>query len=165
MIIFFDTEFTTMDKNGVRRLISIGCVSETGEEFYCELTDTYFEGLCSEWVIQNVLPLLQGGKCRMAEAVLAVRLKDWIERLTDKEVIFRSDCPRIDWEWVESLFKFYGWPKNLRRQCGAISFDHDDHAERYALAFDDYWKDNSARRHHALIDARSLMFAWKRAVE
>ena len=51
MNVFFDTEFTTMEKNGIRRLISIGCVSETGEEFCCELTDTYFEGLCSEWVI------------------------------------------------------------------------------------------------------------------
>lgn len=70
-------------------------------------------------VIQNVLPLLQGGECRMTEAELAVRLKEWFEGLGCKEVIFRSDCPGLDWPWVEQLFQIYGcWPKNLRQKSG-----------------------------------------------
>lgn len=162
--VFFDTEFTTASENGIRRLISIGCVAQTGEEFYCELTDTYHEGLCSDWVIQNVLPLLQGGGCRMTEAELAVRLKGWVEGLGDKEVIFRSDCPGLDWPWVEQLFQVYGcWPKNLRQKSGAIEFDSGQQ-QRFNAGLKDYWKTNIARQHHALVDARSLLFAWKFAI-
>lgn len=40
MLIFFDTEFTDLDRNA--RLISIGLVTEDGEKsFYAELSDTY----------------------------------------------------------------------------------------------------------------------------
>lgn len=163
--VFFDTEFTTASENGIRRLISIGCVAQTGEEFYCELTGTYHEGLCSDWVIQNVLPLLQGGECRMTEAELAARLKEWVEGLGGKEVIFRSDCPGLDWPWVEQFFQYYGcWPKNLRQKSGAIGFDTDRQQQRFNAGLKDYWKTNIARQHHALVDARSLLFAWKFAI-
>lgn len=166
MIVFFDTEFTTLNKNGIRKLISIGCVAQNGREFYAELVDTYHEGLCSEWVIRNVLPLLQGGEYRMPEADFAVRLKNWVEGLTDKELIFRSDNPGVDWPWVEQLFTFYGcWPKNMRRKYGAIYFNHDYQIRRYQNALGEYWKEHSARQHHALVDARSLLFAWKSAIK
>ena len=164
MIVFFDTEFTTLNKNGIRRLISIGCIAQNGSEFYAELSDTYHEGLCSEWVIRNVLPLLQGGECRMSEADLAVRLKKWVEAL-DKEVIFRSDSPGVDWPWVEQLFTFYGcWPKNMKRNPGAMSFDENRQHHRFNVGLQSFWKDNITRQHHALVDARSLLFAWKFAI-
>lgn len=164
--VFFDTEFTTASEQGIRKLISIGCIAQTGEEFYCELADTYHEGLCSDWVIQNVLPLLQGGEYRMTEAELAARLKEWVESLGEKEVIFRSDHPELDWPWVEQLFTLYGcWPKNVRRKFGTIYFSHDYQTRRYQDALAEYWKENSACQHHALIDARSFLFAWKRAIK
>lgn len=166
MDVFFDTEFTSLpDKQSQPYLISIGCVAQDGREFYTELADTYHAGLCSDWVIQNVLPLLQGGECSMKEAELAVRLKAWVEGLTEKEVILRSDQPRIDWQWVEQLFTFYGcWPKNLRRKCGTIYFNHDYQIDRYQDALVEYWKANGARQHHALVDARSLLFAKQCAI-
>jgi hypothetical protein len=163
--VFFDTEFTGLpDKLSQPYLISIGCVAD-GREFYAELSNTYHQGLCSDWVVQNVLPLLQGGECRMMEAELAERLKEWVESLTEKEVIFRSDCPRLDWVFIEQLLTFYGcWPKNLRRRCGVISFeDHRQH-HRYLAGLQNFWKDNIAKQHHALVDARSLRFAWKYAI-
>lgn len=166
MQVFFDTEFTTLDEKGIRRLISIGCIAQTGEEFYCELSDTYHEGLCSDWVIQNVLPLLQGGECRMTEAALAVHLKEWVDSLGDREVILRSDNPGVDWPWVEQLFTFYGcWPKHLRRKFGTIYFNHDCQIDRYQDALAEYWKEHSARQHHALIDARSLLYGWRKAIK
>lgn len=33
MHVFFDTEFTTIEKDGFRTLISIGCVAQDGREF------------------------------------------------------------------------------------------------------------------------------------
>lgn len=60
MRIFLDTEFT--DLVGVVHdpaLISIGLVTEDGRSsFYVELTNNYTEDVCSYFVIQNVLPLL-----------------------------------------------------------------------------------------------------------
>lgn len=167
MQVFSDTEFTTLDnKNGYPFLISIGCVAQDGREFYAELSDTWHEGLCSDFVIKTVLPLLNGGEYSMTEAELAVRLKDWIDGLTDKEVILRSDQPRIDWRWVEQLFTFYGcWPKNLRQKCGTIYFDHEYQINRCQAALENYWKANTARQHHALVDAKSMLFAWKAAIK
>ena len=116
MDVFFDTEFTTLDPlEGYPALISIACVAQGGREFYAELNDTWQPGNCSQFVLNNVLPLLQGGECRMREAQCALRLKVWIENLTSEEVILRSDSPKYDWKWVAELFQFYGcWPKNLR---------------------------------------------------
>ncbi len=164
--IFIDTEFTTLNPNGYPFLISIGCVAEDGREFYAEVDGGWHRGLCSDFVIQTVLPLLQGGECRMAEVELAVRLKDWIEGLTDKEVILRSDCPGYDWPWVEQIFQFHGcWPKNLRRKCGTIYFNHDYQVNRYQNALAQYWKEHGSHQHHALVDARSLLYAWKAAIK
>lgn len=167
MQVFFDTEFTTLDaKDGVQTLISIGCAAHGGGEFYAELSDTWHPANCSKFVVTTVLPLLQGGEYRMKEAELAVRLKDWIEGLTDKEVILRSDCIAVDWHWVEQLFQFHGcWPNNLRRKCGTIYFEEYRQQHRYNVGLEDYWKANIARQHHALVDAKSLLFAWKFAIK
>lgn len=90
MRVFFDTEFANIepDKNGHRNLISIGCIATDGREFYAELTDTWDEHLCSQFVLDTVLPLLEGGEYRMGVSELAVRLKAWIEGITDLEVVF-----------------------------------------------------------------------------
>lgn len=165
MNVFFDTEFTTLAKDSIRTLISIGCVAQDGREFYAELTDTWHPANCSDFVVSTVLPLLQGGEYRMTEAELAVRLKDWIEGVTDNQVILRSDAPLIDWPWIDQLFTFYGcWPKNLRQKCGTIYFDEPRQNHRYSLGMQSFWQDNIARQHHALVDARSLLFAWKFAI-
>lgn len=165
MIVFFDTEFanTEPDKNGHRHLISIGCITTDGREFYAELTDTWDDHLCSMFTLNTVLPLLQGGEYRMGVSELAVRLKAWIEGLTDKEVIFHSDAPTFDWAFIEEIFNYNGWPKNLRRTCAQICFEEYKQRHAYSSAEANYWKDHGARRHHALVDARCALFAWKYA--
>lgn len=47
--IFLDCEFTQLNKDS--KLISLALVSESGDEFYVELTDTYSVEDCSEFVI------------------------------------------------------------------------------------------------------------------
>jgi hypothetical protein len=163
MDVFFDTEFTTLSVNGYPMLISIGCVAVDGRECYFEVNDTWNKGICSDFVIDNVLPLLQGGECSVTEEQLSILLRDWIEGLTDKEVVFKSDAPAFDWSWVFDLFQFYGtWPKNLKRKCSGVYFDTHRQAFRFAGAQETYWKNND-RKHHALEDARCLQFAHKHA--
>lgn len=164
MNLYFDTEFTSLNDKEMRGLISLGCIAQNGREFYAELTDTWDESLCSPFVIETVLPLLDGGEYQMTVEQFAARFKAWIEELSDKEVILRSDAPNIDWQFIEEVFNVHGWPRNLRRKCGSISFeDHRQH-HRYLAGLQNFWKDNMAKQHHALVDARSLRFAWKYAI-
>lgn len=120
--------------------------------------------MCSLFVLDTVIPLLEGGEYIMGVETLAVRLKDWIEGLTDKEVILRSDAPELDWPFLEEIFNAHGWPTNLRRKCGAISFEDSSQFHRFNVGVFSFWQTNAARRHHALVDARSLLFAWKFAI-
>jgi hypothetical protein len=164
--LFFDTEFTDIHPKKTPALISIGLVAADGREFYAELTDTWSHGECSNFVIQTVLPLLQGGDVKMKAAQCAIRLKEWIEGLGDGEVILRTDAPRYDWTLVAEMFQFYGcWPANLRRKYGTIYFESDRRLHRYQSAMTSFWKEHSSRQHHALVDARSMRFAWKYAME
>ena len=167
MQVFFDTEFanTEPDKNGHCHLISIGCITKDGREFYAELTDTWDDHLCSMFVLDTVLPLLEGGEYRMGVSDLAVRLKAWIEGLTDKEVVFHSDAPDYDWPFVEEIFDHNGWPTNLCKKCGVVGFNHDSQIRRYQSAMGQYWQEHGTRQHHALVDARSMLFAWKYAIK
>lgn len=161
--IFFDTEFTDINPMTTPALISIGVVAPDGREFYAELIDTYTKDMCSAFVIENVLPLLDDGDCRMFEAQLAVRLKDWIEKLGEEEVVLHSDSPSHDWPLVASIFDEYGWPANLLRKCGEIGFKSPSKWRKYQAGLATFWKDHSAQQHHALVDARSLDVAWKLA--
>lgn len=160
--IFFDTEFTSLDSDAPG-LISIGLVAEDGQEFYRELLDTWDISDCSGFVRSVVLELLDNQEY-IKEADLAVELRDWLESF-EGEVVLRSDCVRLDWRFIDHLFTFYGcWPKNLRRKAGMIYFRHPRHQERYNDGLDQYWRENIERQHHALVDARSLRYAWRYAI-
>lgn len=164
MKIFFDTEFSSLDAEA--QLVSIGCVALDGEEFYAELTDTYQPSDCSSFVVQTVLPLLQGGECRMSKAELAMRLKAWIEGLTPSQVVFQSDVPGLDWPFVEEIFNsFECWPRNLSRKCEGTWLADEEQKDRYQAALANYWRNNAYRQHHALVDARSLLYAWQQATQ
>jgi hypothetical protein len=166
MQVFFDTEFAFLNKkNGHRYLISIGCVTQDVREFYAELADTWDENLCSKFTIETVLPLLQGGEYKMGVSEMAVRLKAWIEGLTEKEVTLKSDSPQHDWPFIQEIFDHEGWPKNLHRTCGMIYFEENRQKHRFIAGLESFWKSNLPRQHHALVDAKSLMFAWKFAMK
>lgn len=99
----------------------------------------------------------------MAVSELAMKLKVWIESLGEEEVVFRSDAPEYDWPFIAEIFKYHGWPKNMRRKCGAVWFDADIQAERYNTYLEQYWQENHTKRHHALVDARGMFSAWRYA--
>ena len=164
MIVLFDTEFTSLD-SFQKGLISIGCVTTdgSGKEFYVELNDTWDDHLCSMFTLNTVLPLLQGGDYSMGVSELAIHLKTWIEGLTEKEVVFLSDEPTFDWPFIVEIFNYHGWPKNLRRECSRICFGESNQRHAYNVAQFNFWKEHGARQHHALVDARSMLFAWQYA--
>jgi len=165
--VFFDTEFAgdTTKRESKRFLISIGLVAHDGREFYAELTDTWTEQQCSSFVLETVLPLLDGGDCRMGVQELATRLKVWIESLSEGQVILRTDAPQFDFPFVEEIFNSHGWPTNLRKTCGSIRFESSRQNHRYESGVADFFKTHGKRQHHALVDARSMQFGWKYAIK
>lgn len=162
--VFFDTEFTQFrDMGREPKLISIGLVEENGCEFYAELIDTYQKSDCSNFVVDVVLPLMDGN--RMKEAQLAYRLKDWIESLEAEEVVLRCDSPSYDWLLVVALFNSYGWPLNLCRKVSTVEFESDRQALWYQAGLAIFWMENAERMHHAMVDARAMRFAWEYAIK
>ncbi len=161
--VFFDTEFTSINLNETAQLISIGAVTLDGLEVYFELLDTWTTKQCSAFVLGSVLELLDND-IYYKEADVAKTLSKWITGLGES-VVMRSDAPNLDWKFVEDMFTKYDcWPVNLRRTCGVIGFEDSSQLHKWNVGLFEFWKSNEARRHHALVDARSLAFAWKFAV-
>lgn len=166
MEVFFDTEFTTLDlRAGPPELISIGCVTTNGHEFYAELSDSWQIKNCSQFVVDSVLPLLEGDGYLMTQAQCIFRLKNWLEELANPSITLRSDAPNWDWPLLRGLFETNNcWPNNLNRECQGILFPSPIKQQRFESALNTYWQSNQSRRHHALVDARSLAQAWSMAM-
>ncbi len=150
-------------------------MSDSGREFYAELTDTWDEGICSFFVINEVLPHLQyrlhkGGPVPdfvMGIDDLVPKLKAWIESFAEP-VTLLSDAPGYDWKWIEAIFTGRDWPMNLIRKCGnTLVLETDSERFRYNNALADFWRSERGRgavQHHALWDARSIRFAHRYAM-
>lgn len=160
--IFYDTEFTSLGSIVEPHLISIGMIAEDGREFYAELTDTWERGECSDFVIEAVLPLLQGGQYRMGLHQLKCRLAEWIEGF-EEEVVLVSDAG-FDWDWIVYIFdQPLLWPKNLVR-LRAVSTESLS-GERLHDYNNAYWKffEETVPRpaaHHSLNDAKAIRLGW-----
>jgi hypothetical protein len=112
MKVFFDTEFTGLHKDTT--LISIGLVSDSGKEFYAELTD-YDPSQVDDWIKENVIDnlvfndmepfvdcigsatLLKGTKDQVATV-----LQEWLQQW--KSVETWSDCHHYDVVLLHDIF-------------------------------------------------------------
>ena len=170
MNIFFDTEFSKLQMPldpEPSELISLGCISDTGKRFYAENATTLARPeVMSEWVIDNVIPLLDGGDCVMQYAEIAASLKTYIESFED-EVKMWSDSGFHDWQHIKHLFSTYGWPANLRREPAELRFASSIQATRFWAGVEDAFKtmQPALRRHHALDDAIANRYGFQRATE
>lgn len=156
--VFFDTEFSGLIVNA--RLISIGLVSEDGKRtFYAELSDTWDAEACDPFVLEAVVPRLEGGDCRMTMTELGQRLEDWLQGF-DQPIRMATDSLAWDWAWFHEIFHAAGtWPKNVDGKPLLLSMnyliDFDAFAETVEAAFA-----KGLRRHHALDDAEANRRGW-----
>lgn len=168
--IFFDCEFTKLQlplDQEPAELISIGCISEDGERFYAENATTLARPeVFSDFVIEVVVPLLEGGTCEMPYAEIAAKLKVWIENFKG-EVKMWSDSPYHDWQHVKHMFENYGWPANLRREAVALTFPSSIQITRFRSGVEEAFKtfQPALRRHHALDDAIANRHGFQRATD
>lgn len=155
MKLFLDCEFTQLNQS--TKLISLALVSEGGDEFYVELTDTYVTQDCSDFVIQNVLPQLNlaehGQTLVEAQSSLLAFLSDLEGPL---EVC--SDAPEWDWDlFCQLAYVDHRWPGNVANRATnlILLFRH--------LEADDIGNGTLPELpHHALLDARLLADLYRR---
>ncbi|TSE30170.1 3'-5' exoribonuclease [Tepidimonas taiwanensis] len=154
MRVFVDTEFTDFEQP---RLISVGLVAEDGRTGYWELADGWRREQCSAFVVEDVLPLLDGTGMPRAHAGPAIAA--WLGSAgegsvhgvtliadTDTDLRLLTDLVRPHWRGPGALdAQRLQWPANAM-----------------AARFEDLLKallENEPRRHHALVDARALQRA------
>ena len=155
MKIFLDCEFTQL--NRYSKLISLALVSESGDEFYVELTDTYSDEECSDFVIQIVLPQLD--PLRYGQSLVEARssLRRFLSCFDEELEVF-SDAPHWDWEFFRYLVCADHQPlpaQVVRQPTNLTSFFNQVNAEALVQV------ELSDPPHHALLDARMLAELFK----
>ncbi|MBC8741696.1 3'-5' exoribonuclease [Paraburkholderia sp. UCT31] len=138
---FVDCEFTDfLDCE----LISIAIVSETGDEFYAEVTD-YNDSYCSAFVREAVLPKLgQYAGRMMSKAQAAGELSAWLAGFSLKPKPWLNFDYGGDYDLVMDLIE--ALPKGWRAEHVGLRID---------LAKTEAYFRKHGGRHHALIDARA----------
>lgn len=156
-LVFFDTEFTHLfNVNSIKgpELISVGLIGESGKLFYAENAE-FDESECTTFVLDEVLPHLQGGEYLMQYEDLAKRLKSWIESF-GKPVLLVSDAPNFDWPYLSEMFVAYSYPNNLVKYgADEITFDNQAQLLRFKLHLKEIEKGVDFKKHHALEDAKA----------
>lgn len=178
MNLFVDTEFTDfvhMD------LISVGIISEDGKhEFYAEISD-FSRVECSDFVVEVVLPLLEGGACLAPYDVVSARLNAWLQNLGD-DFQFVVDYSG-DWTLVNELLRATrrdinkGLPKVVCAMLvpffdftcmeRGIHMPNDVNRRKGVLvtAQEDYFNHADSRQHHSMVDAKALRSGWVLALK
>lgn len=166
-IVFVDTEFTNFDKPD---LISIGCAASNNEYWYSENSEFNRNG-STEWVKENIYPLLQGGNYEMPRQEIAETLWEWFDKF-EKPVIVMVDYRR-DSQLLLELFDYGQHPK-IKSICNVYqSFAQLHTAERFSILEDrmeklieEFFQRNSTLSQHiALYDAMALKFAFETVVK
>jgi len=137
-------------------LISLALVTADGRNaFYAELPETAWKSRASSWVLDNVVPLLDGGDALMTPAQLRERLPAWFaNRPSSCQIAADSE---IDFKFLKSILD-NDWPANLdpkmfdlRGSIDSIVFEHAANA---------YFLSANQKPHHALHDARANRCGW-----
>lgn len=136
--VYIDTEFTQLSAE--RRLISLGLVAAGGAEFYVELSDTWAETDCSDFVREIVLPQLQPQRHGLPAAEAARAAHAFLAGLGEIEIV--GDALAWDWPLLVELLAPLGLPDNVR--------GHRQVDDPLAVL------PSAAIPHHALYDARLL---------
>lgn len=153
-LIFLDTEFTDFSREP--KLVSVGLVTEDGDEFYAELPMETWAKEASEFVWTNVVPYLEEGAAVLPVPELAERLQEWLER--QGEVVLISDAPAFDEEILERLYR-EAWSPARPPACWYFGTGAETPAENDTEGGD------HAVEHHALHDARRLRAVYQRSLE
>jgi len=147
--IFIDTEFTDFIEP---QLISVGLVSEAGDEFYAEVP--FDRKACSDFVLQTVVPMLGYVSDAYSEkSFLSEKLIGWLleVRHSVDSVVICCDS-QIDWDLFLELLRGE-IPPWCQKRLIADCLD-----ENLRLS---YYEESRRPEHHALNDAHANRRAFR----
>lgn len=156
---FFDTEFYERIENGkwCLDLISIGIVSETGEELYLENSDFDLTKVTDPWLQANVIPHLKG----KSYAVPLTTIRFLIESFVDERPEFWAYFAAYDWVLFSQIFgRLVDMPRHFPFYC--LDLRQTMHENRITKDMLPKLKGN---KHNALDDAKWLREAHSRVVQ
>lgn len=156
MLIFLDTEFTGLWQPDPK-LISLALVPADGHhEFYAEVEigDGWTFWDCSDFVREEVLPLLKGRECLVTRAELRESLMAWFATMP-RSVQVACDS-EIDFRFLKVILSEC-WPDNLEMKYFDLrpmvdTTVYDQAVNRY------YTPDRPP--HNALADAQAYRLGW-----
>lgn len=164
-LIFFDTEFSSLEPND-GQLLSIGIVKLNGEELYIELQH---EGDVSEWVAKHVVPSLDELKLSSAQA--ADKIREFLGEsnpfaiafVDNYDVIYLTKifgAGSLPFRWMTVDFSSILFANGIN----PVKFLPD---EKGAFAFYKKLGINLGkyRKHHALDDAKLLRDVWLKVTQ
>lgn len=171
--VFFDTEFTGLHQNTT--LISIGFITESGEEFYAEFTD-YDKAQIGDWLQENVLAklilqnqsdetvILEEHKCYVkgSKDYIKEKLGEWLIGLGSVEIW--SDCLSFDWVLFCQLFggafdvpgNVYYIPFDICTMFKLKNVDPDINREEFS------GESIESNKHNALHDAKVIKACYEK---
>lgn len=151
MRVWVDTEFSDFQQP---KLISIGLVSECGEELYVVIAEGQQGGWrrsdCLEWVVEHIVPTLEIEFMVTIEEA-ARRVRDYLVRVRDEAGVDVYADYSTDLALVRSLLLSSGFDYSA---VGGIATWHRHPLGMYGQSVADEILERS-RRHHALDDARA----------
>jgi len=145
--LFVDTEFTGFEDP---KLISIGIVAQSGEEFYAEVEHVVDE--CSDFVRATVLPLLNQNKV-YSLTELKDTLSSWIDTVRQEGPILICFDSEYDRTMLNQIFENDTPNEIVFRNLGA---SHVNRLKTY-----EWHVNNKEPEHHAMHDARALKYAFR----
>jgi DNA polymerase III epsilon subunit-like protein len=161
-IIFFDTEFSTLDPyHG--EILSIGLVKLDGQELYIELE---YDGPYSDWVTENILPTLSGPKLSRPEAMQKVA-----EFIGGARPYMVANVNVYDAVYTYKMFgaeshPFYWIPLDFASMMFAHGMDPEDYIFRRNNFLEKLGIDYEKYHHHnALDDAKLLRETYLKLLE
>jgi len=146
-VVFVDTEFTGFKDP---KLISIGIVAQTGDEFYAEVEYSLDE--CSDFVRASVLPLLNQNKT-LSLVELKAALSAWIEKVRQEMPILICYDSEYDRQMLDQIFKQDKPNGVIFRNLGASYVNK--------IKMHKYYVKHKTPEHHALNDARALKYGFR----
>jgi acylphosphatase len=175
MFCFIDTEFTDFKNCD---LLSLGAVSEDGKhEFYVEIND-YTPEYRSQFVLDNVMPLMDSAKFGKSYNAAALGLAAWVNSLPDSEIIVVVDyhkdamffremlqrCPQV----AKQVSYYYITPAfiNMLHERGISKSPEEELKAMRAMVEGtlEYFTIDP-RQHHALVDAKANLCGWNKGYD
>ncbi|MCG2578051.1 3'-5' exoribonuclease [Dechloromonas sp. XY25] len=158
-LLFFDCEFTDLSSSA--SLISAGFISQSGEQFYAELSD-YPEDSCNDFVKAAVLPLLSLRPISTADFISS--LTDWLS-YRGEDFLFIADS---DWDQKVLAKTFASIGKSIPDNWWFLKTPDNFTNGMQRCLFNDemaafFLRHRDLKPHHALADAQAIRSAYLRA--